>query len=48
MCFVDQVNETPEAGPAGIMYELYYLNYCTIVLPSIRGNTPGRACAVHS
>jgi hypothetical protein len=30
MCFVNQVNETPEAGPAGIMYELYYLNYCTI------------------
>jgi hypothetical protein len=21
MCFVEQVNETPEAGPAGTMYE---------------------------
>ena len=31
MCFVEQVNETPEAGPAGTMYEKYFTNYCTIV-----------------
>ena len=28
MCFVEQVNETPEAGPAGTMYENSSSNYC--------------------
>jgi hypothetical protein len=30
MCFVAQVNETPEAGPVGIMFENCLTNYCTI------------------
>jgi hypothetical protein len=30
MCFVDQGNETPEAGPVGIMFENCLTNYCTI------------------
>jgi hypothetical protein len=32
MCFVALGNETPEAGPAVIVFENYPLNYCTIVL----------------
>jgi hypothetical protein len=31
MCFVTPGNETPEAGPAVIVFENYPLNYCTIV-----------------
>ena len=34
MCFVEQVNETPEAGPAEILFENCLANYCTIVPPS--------------
>ena len=30
MCFDAQGNEIPEAGPAVIMFKLFYLNYCTI------------------
>jgi len=36
MCFVDQGNETPEAGPAGIMFKGYIFKlWCNNVNKSL-------------